>query len=113
MKQKIIIIGAGAAGLIAAAEISKKCDVTILEKNETTGGRIRTVKSGDSIIEPGAEFVHGKTPITSKLVKEAGLKLAKLDGKMLRKQGKEWTEEQEMIEGWDELVQKMKSQEND
>jgi monoamine oxidase len=115
MKQHVIIIGAGASALISASEISKKCKVTILEKNKTTGGRIRTMpaKSGDCVIEPGAEFVHGDTPITSKLVKEAQLKLVKLDGKMLRKQGRQWTEEREMIEGWDELVEKMKSQEND
>jgi len=114
-KQHIIIVGAGAAGLIAASEISEKCDVTILETNEAVGGRIRTIsmKSGDGVVEPGAEFVHGDTPITTKLVKEAGLKLIKLEGKMLRKQGKQWTEEKDMIEGWDELIAKMKGQSKD
>jgi monoamine oxidase len=114
-KQHVIIVGAGASGLIAASEISNRCGVTILEANMQTGGRIRTMpmKSGDGIIECGAEFVHGDTPITSKLVNDAGLKLVKLDGKMLRKQGKQWIEEEDMIEGWDELVEKMKSQRND
>ena len=71
------------------------------------------MKTGSGVIEAGAEFVHGDTPVTSKLVKEAGLIMVKLDGKMLRKEGKEWIEEQDMIEGWDELVEKMKNQRKD
>jgi monoamine oxidase len=115
VKQNVIIIGAGASGLIAASEISKKCNVTILETNQEVGGRIRTLpmKTANGIIEAGAEFVHGDTPVTTKLVNEAGLKMVKLDGKMLRKQGREWTEEEDMIEGWDELVEKMKGQHKD
>ena len=114
-RENVIIVGAGASGLMAAAEIAGKCNVTILETNNEIGGRIKTLpmKSGNGNIEPGAEFVHGDTPITTKLVKQAGLKLIKLDGKMLRKQGKEWTEEEDMIEGWDELVEKMKGQRKD
>jgi monoamine oxidase len=114
-KERVIIIGAGASGLIAASEISGRCNVTILETKNQIGGRIRTLpmKTGDGLIESGAEFVHGDTPVTTKLVNEAGLKLIKLDGKMLRKHGKEWTEEQDMIEGWDELVEKMKGQRKD
>jgi monoamine oxidase len=114
-KQHVIIIGAGASGLLAASEISSRCNVTILETNKSSGGRIRTIpmKSGNGIIEPGAEFVHGDTPITTRLVNEAGLRLIKLDGKMLRKQGNKWIEEEDMIEGWDELVEKMKGQRKD
>ena len=111
----MIIVGAGASGLMAAVEISKKCDVTILGTNKDIGGRIRTftLPNREGIIEPGAEFVHGDTPITSELIKEAGLKAVKLNGKMLRKEGKEWKEEEDMIEGWDELVEKMKGQRKD
>ena len=114
-KQHVIIVGAGASGLLAASEISSRCNVTILETNKSSGGRIRTIpmKSGNGIIEPGAEFVHGDTPITTRLVNEAGLRLIKLDGKMLRKQGNKWIEEEDMIEGWDELVEKMKGQRKD
>ena len=111
----VIIVGAGASGLIAAVEIAKRCDVTVLETNSRTGGRIKTLpmKSGEGVIEPGAEFVHGDTPVTTRLVKEAGLQMVKLNGKMLRKEGKEWIEEKDMIEGWDELVEKMKGQRKD
>ena len=58
-KQHVIIVGAGASGLIAAMEISKKCDVTILETNKSTGGRIRSfaLPNGEGIVEPGASPV--------------------------------------------------------
>ena len=114
-RQQVIVVGAGASGLMAAAEISKQCDVTILETNKEIGGRIRTftLPDGEGIIEPGAEFVHGDTPITSWLIKQAGLKTVKLNGKMLRKEGNEWKEEEDRIEGWDELVEKMKGQRKD
>lgn len=109
-RQHVIIVGAGAAGLIAASRIAKKCDVTIIETNKVVGGRIRTIDNPDAgtFIEAGAEFVHGDTPITNKLLKEAQLEKVKLDGKMLRKEGGKWSEEEEMIEGWDELLAKMK-----
>ena len=114
-RKHVIIIGAGASGLIAAAAISEKCDVTILETNSRVGGRIRTMTNpiDESIIEPGAEFVHGDTPVTHRLLIEAGLKKIKLDGKMMRKEGNKWVEEEDMIEGWDELVEKMKGQRSD
>src|SRR6187549_1900561 len=102
-RQHVIIVGAGASGLIAGVKIAKHCDVTILETKSRTGGRIRTMpmQSAEGVIEPGAEFVHGDTPITVRLVKEAGLQMVTLDGKMLRREGKEWIEENDMIEGWD------------
>lgn len=114
-KQHVIVIGAGAAGLVAASKVSAKFEVTIIETLKKTGGRIRTISpaNAEPVIEAGAEFVHGDTPVTKKLLEEAGLKPVKLTGKMLRKEGKEWSEETDMIEGWDELVEKMKGQRKD
>lgn len=112
-KAKVIVVGAGAAGLAAAVKLSSACDVTIIECRSNVGGRVRTTTSDSNIIEAGAEFVHGDTPVTNKLLEEAGIKRMKLDGKMLRKEGKKWIEEEDMIEGWDELVEKMKGQRND
>jgi monoamine oxidase len=113
-RQKVMIVGGGAAGLMAAFELSERCDVTILEATDRIGGRIRTKKIGDNIfIEEGAEFVHGDTPVTNEMLSLAKLKPVVLDGKMLRKEGNKWTEEQEMIEGWNDLVKKMKKQEED
>ena len=42
-KPKVIVIGAGFAGMAAAALMAKAgCKVTVLEKNEMAGGRART-----------------------------------------------------------------------
>jgi phytoene desaturase len=44
-KPIITVIGAGFAGLAAAALLAKDgCDVTVIEKNEMAGGRARTWK---------------------------------------------------------------------
>jgi monoamine oxidase len=61
---EVIIIGAGAAGLSAAACLAERgVSVTVLEARERAGGRIRTLKPASLRfpIELGAEFVHGDT----------------------------------------------------
>jgi monoamine oxidase len=112
MKKKpaVIIIGGGAAGLIAANDLSKKCAVTMLESQKELGGRIKTINipGNRGIVEAGAEFIHGSFPITFSLIGEAGLKAVKVEGKMLRKEKNKWIEQDEMIEGWDDLLKKMK-----
>ena len=72
---KIVIIGAGAAGLAAARELSAAGrDVIVLEARERIGGRINT-HFDTWPIELGAEFVHGKPPETLTIVERARLKL--------------------------------------
>lgn len=100
----IIIIGAGAAGLMAARELSPFFNVTILEAQEVIGGRIHTI--GPSM-EAGAEFVHGRLPVTLGLLKEAGLSYTPAEGEMYTAEGGEWKQEEGFIEGWDELLDKM------
>lgn len=114
-RPQVIIVGAGAAGLIAAKELCEKCNVTIIEAASEPGGRIKSfpLQEGEGVVEGGAEFVHGDLPITKSLVKEAGLTLVQMSGKMYRKEGKAWKEQKEMIEGWDELVKVMKSVKHD
>ena len=61
----ILIIGAGAAGLSAAHNLSAAGRrVLVLEARDRIGGRILTVNtsSGGPAIELGAEFVHGHPP---------------------------------------------------
>ena len=63
----VAIIGAGAAGLAAAAELSRHAkSVCVLEARDRVGGRIFTRDEPDLPvpIELGAEFVHGKAPAT-------------------------------------------------
>ena len=71
----VIVIGAGAAGLIAAGELIEAGQrVTLLEARDRIGGRIWTRREpGIAVpIELGAEFVHGHAPLTEGLLTAAG-----------------------------------------
>jgi monoamine oxidase len=85
----IVVIGAGAAGLMAARELGRAGKrVTILEARDRCGGRIHPLPSADFgyPAEGGAEFVHGEAPVTHGLLREAGLSLLPI-------QGTQWTVE--------------------
>src|SRR3979411_1388531 len=79
----IVVIGAGAAGLMAARELARAGERgTILEARDRYGGRIHPLSSADFgyPAEGGAEFVHGEAPVTHGLLREAGLSLLPLHG---------------------------------
>lgn len=116
MKPTIIVVGAGASGLVAARELSKKnYHVIVLESQKETGGRIQThmLEENDGVVEGGAEFIHGKLPVTFGLCKEGKIAYLPAEGKMYRKEKNNWVEETEMIDGWDELIERMGSQKED
>jgi monoamine oxidase len=113
-KPSVVIVGAGATGLMAANVLADKFDVTLLEARERAGGRIQTIFNGSvSQLEAGAEFVHGDLPETFRLLKKAGIKYHKVEGKVYRKKGEALVEQEEFIEHWDALLDKMKSLPND
>jgi monoamine oxidase len=79
----IVVVGAGAAGLMAARELARAGKrVTILEARDRCGGRIHPLPSAEFgyPAEGGAEFVHGEAPVTHGLLREAGLSLLPIDG---------------------------------
>jgi monoamine oxidase len=107
----ILIIGAGAAGLMAARELSMRgFEITILEANDRAGGRINTVLDSafDIPLETGAEFIHGNLIETINLLNEAGIKFNAVKGKHYQVNQGQWKLLHEAIEGWDELMQQIK-----
>ena len=108
MKYDIIIIGAGAAGLLAMRDLAKAgYHVCMLEAAEIAGGRISTIKEGfERYVEAGAEFIHGKLPLTFQLLKEAGLSCEEVEGKMIGVQQGQWQTE-EHDDHWDEFMRQL------
>jgi monoamine oxidase len=108
---KVIVVGAGASGLMAAYELTRKgATVILLEAENRIGGRIHTLTPTGFVheIEAGAEFIHGDLPLTLRIMKKARLSYAKATGKMYRAtngkierrfgQGKQWNEFYEALE---------------
>jgi monoamine oxidase len=108
MKYDVIIIGAGAAGLIAMQELLEAgYHVGLLEASPIAGGRIATINDGfEYPVEAGAEFIHGKLPITLKLVKEAGLSYESVEGDMIGVKNGQWRKE-EHEEHWNEFMKQL------
>src|SRR5262245_31508223 len=72
----ILVIGAGAAGLAAAAAIAASgLSVRVLDARERVGGRVwtRTEPGLPVPIELGAEFVHGEPDATFALMRRHGV----------------------------------------
>lgn len=83
MKQdhRIVVIGAGVAGLAAAARLGEAgLSVIVLEARNRLGGRIftQTDPRPSSPIELGAEFIHGRPPEIFELLQKA--KIEEVEG---------------------------------
>ena len=79
----VIVVGAGASGLMAAWELAQAGKkVAVLEANDRIGGRIYPIDDTNFSITPelGAEFVHGKLKFTDMLIKRVGSELYEADG---------------------------------
>lgn len=77
--RKVLILGAGMAGLVAGYELSKLGhDVTILEARTRSGGRVHTIRepfSDGLYAEAGAARIPDSHDLTLKYVKEFALQL--------------------------------------
>lgn len=111
----VLVIGAGAAGLVAALELAQTGrKVAVLEAHEKAGGRIKTVYSEQGFpVELGAEFVHGKLPITNELVKKAAAGIYEVKGSIWQYKDGALQKQDDFIEDYDKLEKKWKDLEQD
>lgn len=99
---------------MAAKQLAPYYTVTVLEARAVPGGRIRTTyREGKKHIEQGAEFVHGRLPVTLDLIKQAGLTYSPAQGNFYQVKDGNWELSEGMIEGWDELMEKMQQEKED
>jgi monoamine oxidase len=89
----VLVVGAGAAGLAAAAELGRAGrSVLLVEARDRIGGRCHTRRlPGVPVpVELGAEFIHGRPEATFSLMQKAGIaavdstrtQLMALDGRL-------------------------------
>jgi monoamine oxidase len=112
----ILIIGAGAAGLAAGYEFSlvnKK--IAVLEAKDRIGGRIHSIEDErfKQIVETGAEFIHGKLPVTFSLLGKAKIKYHSAEGKIWEVENGEICKKKDFITEWDKLIKQLRSLEKD
>jgi len=112
----IIIIGAGATGLMAALTLAKAGKtVILLEARDRCGGRIHTINENSFFknTELGAEFIHGELPVTLHLLKEAGIAYHPASGEMVHYKNGRFDHEGGRSEGWPLLMEKLKKIDQD
>ncbi|XP_072175827.1 lysine-specific histone demethylase 2-like [Diadema setosum] len=80
IKGKLLVIGAGAAGLAAARHLTNLgCDVTVLEARDRIGGRVWDDDSLGTCVGKGAQIVNGciNNPIAL-MCEQGGFKMRKM-----------------------------------
>ena len=113
---RVVIIGAGAAGLAAARELSRAgLEVIVLEARERIGGRVFTHRETQAAapIEFGAEFVHGKAPELWQIAQAANLELHEVSGRHWFLESGKVSKSGEFWRTIERLTDKMKSSDRD
>src|SRR6476620_8900151 len=112
MEQKsfdVIVIGAGASGLMAAWELAQAGrSVAILEAMGRIGGCVHTIvdSSFDLPVELGAEFIHGDLELTQALLKKAGITSYEMEGQLWQKHEGELQQQEDFVEDYRALKKK-------
>jgi 1-hydroxycarotenoid 3,4-desaturase len=73
---RVVVIGAGIGGLVAALSLAVRgCAVTLVERAETPGGKLRTVQVADRLVDAGPT-VFTLRAVFEEIFAEAGTSLA-------------------------------------
>ena len=93
--KRIIVVGAGVAGLAAARELTAHgFEPVVLEARDRCGGRILTLhdQAAPTPIELGAEFVHGVHPPLMSVLRESNATVVQQEGEHVspRDSGRDW-----------------------
>ncbi|MEP6726348.1 MAG: NAD(P)/FAD-dependent oxidoreductase [Bacteroidota bacterium] len=110
MKYDVVIIGAGAAGLMAMKELlAAGYHVCLLEASVVAGGRIATIEESgfDQPAETGAEFVHGKLPLTLQLLNKANIEYIPVEGKMIAVEKGKWQKNEAHDKHWETCMRQL------
>ena|SRR5450432_196871 len=108
------IAGAGIAGLVSGLELQRAGHtVSIFEARSRTGGRIQSISLDGMVAECGPEFIHGKLTETISLLKKYNISYDSINGKTYSAKGGKLRATYDIVEGWDQLLGKMKSLQND
>lgn len=112
----VIVIGAGACGLMAALEMAltgKK--IAVIEARDRIGGRIHTIydQEFDQPVELGAEFIHGELKETFLISKKAGIGHDKTAGEIWQNEDGNLEEQNDFIEDYNDLNKKFKELKTD
>jgi monoamine oxidase len=112
----VIVIGAGAAGLMAAWELAQMGKKTaVIEAKDYVGGRAHTItdKNFELPVELGAEFVHGDLELTQMLLKKAGVEQYSIKGDIWQDDDDKLDKQSDFIEDYSALNKKFKEIEDD
>ncbi|MEA2604923.1 MAG: hypothetical protein QOF89_5915 [Acidobacteriota bacterium] len=103
----VAVVGAGVAGLAAAVELKRSGFRTaVFEARDRVGGRVLTYHD-DRVplpIEMGAELLHGETPETDRILREAGLLALDLAGEPWRAENGRILPHQDVWSGIDRVL---------
>ena len=113
-KFNIGIAGAGIAGLSTGIQLQQNGhSVQIFEPRSGSGGRIQSQMMNGYLVEAGPEFIHGNAKETIRLLNKYRIPYVPADGKMYRVHNGQRLEEDDLTEGWEKLLIRMKKLEND